>query len=136
MTDHYILDASICLALLFNDNPLQNIKAKRFFRQVESSIFKADLSLLTLNDLIISIEKMYDLNRRQYMMELRDLVSLKGIRIIEIKKFDCLHLLRKYEKNHLTFTDTYLLWLSEKQKLTLMTVNRRLENYCSSSSKL
>ncbi|MBP9781111.1 hypothetical protein KBC89_00460 [Candidatus Woesebacteria bacterium] len=128
MKSHYILDVSICLALLFNDNPLQNIKAKRFFRQVESSIFKADLSLLTLNDLIISIEKMYDLNRRQYMMELRDLVSLKGIRIIELKKADCLHLLRRYEKTHLNFTDEYVLWLSEKQQVSLATFNRRLAN--------
>jgi predicted nucleic acid-binding protein len=128
MTDHYILDVSICLALLFNDNPLQNIKAKRFFRQVESSIIRADLSLLTLKDLIVSIEKKIGLNRSDFIEELKDLIQLKGIRIIEVKKFDCLNLLRKYEKNHLTFTDTYLLWLSEKQQVSLATFNRRLAN--------
>ncbi len=136
MTNHYILDESICLALLFNDNPLQNTKAKHLFRQVELSTVRADISLLILNDLIVSIEKRYGLNRRDYVEELKDLIQLKGIRITEIKKVDCLNLLRRYTKCSFSFSHCYLLWLAEKQHIRLASTNRRLENYCSSSSKL
>lgn len=133
---HYILDSSICLALLFEDEPFQNKKAVHFFKQVEARTIKADISVVVLNEIIELLEKFYKFHRHNFVSELCDLISFKGIRVLELKKSDCLEVLRRYGKCSFSFSNCYLLWMAEKQQIQLASTNRRLENYCTSSLKL
>lgn len=132
---HFILDSSICLTLFFDNEPFQNKKAVHFFKQVEAQNCKADISIVIINEIIELLEKLYKLHRCDFVSELCDLISFRGVRVVDLKKSDCLEVLRRYGKCSFSFSNCYLIWLAEKQQIRLASTNRRLENYCTSSSK-
>lgn len=121
---HIILDKSICLALLIGDKPIYHRKAIEVFSAVENGVVRADLSIVTLAELTQEFSKTYSLSKRDFVGELRDLLSLKGIRIIEMKKRDCFDVLRRYGRSRLTFVESYIQFLSSRQKIEVIASGR------------
>lgn len=126
---HFVLDTSMLIGLFFDTEPFANKVATRFFLQIETGNHKADLSLLILSNLIDLLENQNELRRHDFVPELCDLISLKGIRIIELKKSDCVFVLRQYERSRFTFRQCYILWLVEQQHLAIASTVRQLTNY-------
>lgn len=126
---HFVLDTSMLIGLFFDTELIANKVATRFFLQIENGSHKADLSILILSNFIDLLENHNELRRQDFVPELCDLISLKGIRIVELKKSDCVFVLRQYGSTRFTFQQCYILWLAEKQQLAVASTNRQLRNY-------
>lgn len=121
---HVILDKSICLALLIGDKPIYHRQAIEVFSAIENKVVRADLSIVTLAELTHWLMETCSLSKRDFVGELRDLLSLKGIRIVEMKKRDCFDVLRRYGRSRLTFVESYIQFLSSRQKIEVIATGR------------
>jgi len=122
----YLIDNNIIIRLLIGDIPNQYQQAKKLFKEVETGLSQAYISILVINEFIWIMEHFYEQKRLFYMPVFRQLLSLKQIHTLEIKKTALLHLLEIFEKENLDFTDQYLLYLANQKQLEISTNDKQL----------
>lgn len=62
-----------------------------------------------------TIERFYKIARADYLQQLIDLFSLKGIKPLEIKKRDLFAIFKILWQENVSFTDAYLYFLSQAE---------------------
>jgi len=122
----YLIDTNIILRLLIGDIPIQYQQAKKLFKEVETGLSQAYISILVINEFIWIMEHFYKQKRVSYMPIFRQLLSLKQIHSLEIKKTALLQLLELFERGNLDFTDQYLLYLANQKQLEISTNDKQL----------
>lgn len=121
-----VLDTNYILRFLLGDIKLQFEKAKLLFKSIEAGRKKGILSVLVVNELIWVLERFYKLERKDFIPLILRLVSIKGIKILEIKKSVLIAILRKVETSSLSFVDVYLVWQKEKLDCYLATFDKKM----------
>lgn len=122
----YLIDTNIILRLLIGDIPIQYQQAKKLFKEVETGLSQAYISILVINEFIWIMEHFYEQKRLFYMPVFRQLLSLKQIHTLEIKKTVLLQLLEIFEKENLDFTDQYLLYLAKDKQMSVFSNDKLL----------
>lgn len=103
-----ILDSNIFLRYFLQDIPLQSVKTKEIFDQIEKGAKKGLVSILVINEIVWILEKYYNLKRNAYIPKILKLFYLEHIKIIEVKKDLIVRVLEKMKKQKYDFTDIYL----------------------------
>lgn len=80
------LDTNVILDFVIRQQGENFIKAKKIFKQIEAGKIGVQLSILVINETIWTIERVYKIKRVKYLQGLIDLFSLKGVKILEMKK--------------------------------------------------
>ena len=117
MKKELVLDTNIFIRFLIKDNQAQFIKAKKIFEDIEKKKVKGKVSILVLNEIIWVLEGFYELKRAVFIPRLLNLLALKNIKTVEIKKSVAIKILQRMEKERFDFTDFYLSAISPKENI-------------------
>lgn len=110
-----LLDTNVILDFIIRKQGENFVRAQNIFEKVEAGKIKVFLSILIVSETIWAIEKYYKINRAGYFQNLVDLFSLKGIKIIEIKKKELSEIFKILWQKNVSFPDAYLAYLSQNQ---------------------
>ena len=81
-----ILDSNIFIRHFTQDNKEQSPKATKIFASIEKGETSGLVSLLVVNEVIWILENYYEIPRNIFLPQLLQVLSLKGIKVIELKK--------------------------------------------------
>ncbi|KKS80373.1 MAG: PilT protein domain protein [Candidatus Beckwithbacteria bacterium GW2011_GWA2_43_10] len=109
------LDTNVILDFVVRQQGKNFIKARKIFQQIEAGKIKVWLSILVIDETIWTIERFYKITRADYLQQLIDLFSLKGIKPLEIKKKDLFAIFKILWQKNVSFTDAYLYFLSQAE---------------------
>lgn len=109
------LDTNVLLDFILKRPGENFIRAKEVFKRIEAGKIRIYLSILIIDEAIWTIERTYKVSRDQYFQGFVDLISQKGIRIIEIKKKDLFAIFKILWQKNVSFPDAYLFYLSQEQ---------------------
>lgn len=109
MISTVIFDTNIILRYLIKDSPTQLLQAQKYIEEIEQGKLKGLISILVINEAVWILEKYYDLEKKEYMPLLLELLALKNFMIMEIKKDVIIRALELMQKRNIDFTDAYLL---------------------------
>lgn len=124
-----LLDTNILLRLFLNDIPTQNKKAQRIINSIEKQKQQGLVSLLVINELIWILEKFYKYKRQDFTPLIFKILSLKKVRVVEIKKAWLVEILKNMIQSNLDFTDLYLAFLKKKEGFELETFDKKLKKF-------
>ncbi len=111
------IDSNIVIRLFVKDQEGQLLIAKQVIQDVEEQKLQGILSILVINEIIWILEHYYELRRKDYIPSLLKLLSMKNIKIYEVKKEITIHTLQMMLKRNIDFTDLYLLEITHGQKI-------------------
>ncbi|MEK7513886.1 MAG: PIN domain-containing protein [Patescibacteria group bacterium] len=109
------LDTNVILDFVIRQQGENFIKAKKIFKQIEAGKIGVQLSILVINETIWTIERVYKIKRVKYLQGLIDLFSLKGVKILEMKKRDLFAVFKIIWQKNVSFVDAYLFFLSQNK---------------------
>lgn len=112
-----ILDTNIFIRFLVKDVSSQLENARRIFEEIEKGKIKGLVSVLVINEIIWILENFYEIERKVYIPKLLTLLSLKYLKIIEVKKGLIAKILQKMQEKKYDFTDIYLSEIQEKRRI-------------------
>lgn len=124
-----LLDTNIFLRLFLADIPAQNKKAQKIFKSIEEQKRQGLVSLLVINELIWILEKFYKYKRQDFVPLIFKILSLKKVKVVEIKKAWLVEILRNMIHSNLDFTDLYLAFLKKKEGFDLESFDKRLKKF-------
>ncbi len=107
------LDTNVILDFVLKRQGENFIRAKEIFRQIEAGKIRVYLSILVVDEAMWTIERTYKIKREKYLQGFIDLISQKGIKIVEIKKRDLFEIIKILWQKNVSFPDAYLYWLSQ-----------------------
>lgn len=122
----FLVDTNFILRLLIGDVPAQLEKSRKLFKKIEEKEAAGLISILVINELIWILEHFYHQKRQDFIPLVLKLISLRNIKILEIKKKELILILEKMEKTSLDFTDLYLLHFGEKLQYGVASFDRKL----------
>lgn len=111
----FYLDTNVILDFIIRRQGKNFIKAQKIFQQIEAGKIEVWLSILVIDETIWTIERFYKIARTDYLQQLIDLFSLKGIKPLEIKKKDLFVVFKILWQKNVSFVDAYLFFLSQNQ---------------------
>lgn len=120
------IDTNVILRFLLGDIPSQLEKSKKLFKKIEEKKVTGLISLLVVNELIWILEHFYNKKRQEFVPLILRLISLKNIKILEVKKKDLISILKKMTKTNFDFTDLYLLYLGNKLQHKIASFDKKL----------
>lgn len=123
---HCLIDTNFILRFLLNDVPSQFKAAEKVFKQIEDKKTIGFISILVINELIWIFQHFYKKKRQEFIPQILKLLSLKNIKVLEIKKAELISLLQASLEKNLDYTDLYLLWLSKKSGQSIQSFDRQL----------
>lgn len=103
------IDSNIIIRLIVKDSKEQLIKAQKIIQDIEDDNLQGILSILVVNEIIWILEHYYNLKREQFIPSLLKLLSIRKIKIFEVKKDTIINVLHEMKKKKIDFTDLYLL---------------------------
>ena len=109
------LDTNVILDFVIRQQGENFIKAKKIFKQIEAGKIGVQLRILVINETIWTIERVYKIKRVKYLQGLIDLFSLKGVKILEMKKRDLFAVFKIIWQKNVSFVDAYLFFLSQNK---------------------
>ena len=109
------LDTNVILDFVIRQQGENFIKAKKIFKQIEAGKIGVQLSILVINETIWTIERVYKIKRVKYLQGLIDLFSLKGVKILVMKKRDLFAVFKIIWQKNVSFVDAYLFFLSQNK---------------------
>jgi len=112
-----LLDTNFILRYSLKDIESQYIQAQKTFKEIESGITRAYLSLLVINEFSWINEKYYKVPRTIYVSWLIKFVLLNKVEIVEVRKELVIQLLETMLKKNLDLTDLYLCCIKEDKKV-------------------
>lgn len=90
------------------------------FEKIEKEEIQGMISILVINEILWVFENYYELKREVYIPKLLNLLALKNIKIIEIRKNLLVKILKEGLIKKIYFTDLYLLQLKNSTKSFLL----------------
>lgn len=108
------IDSNIIIRLFAKDHEQQFFHAQKIIRDIEQDAVQGLISILVVNEILWILENFYDLKRATFVPWLLQLISLRNIKIIEIKKDLLITILKHMEKQKIDFTDLYLFYTAGK----------------------
>lgn len=121
-----LIDTNLILRFLLGDIPLQAKKAKKLFITIEKEKTEGIISLLVINELIWILEHFYQQKRQNYLPHIIQFLSLKKIKILEVKKIFLMKILQEMKGANLDFTDLYLAFLTKEKNYSLRSFDKKL----------
>lgn len=112
-----LLDTNIFIRFFTADIHKQYKLAKDTFQAIEHGNLTGLVSILVVNEIVWIMEHFYDVSRKRYIPGLLELLALKNIKILEMKKTSLFDILMRMEKESLDFTDLYLLQHKDRHKI-------------------
>lgn len=112
-----LLDSNIFIRFLIQDVPLHFKQAKKIFEDIEEDRANGSVSLLVINEVIWILENFYELKRDVYIPKFLELLSLRSMKIMEVKKEAILTILQEMPKHNFDFTDVYLFEVKGKRSI-------------------
>ena len=88
-----VVDTNIILRLLLGDIKNQFETAKKVFVQIEEGTKAGSVSLLVLHELLWILEHYYEKSRSDFVPQLMQLLSIKYLKMMEVKKRDVMVIL-------------------------------------------
>lgn len=134
MSKSVLIDTNIFLRVLVDGELSQRQYAKKLLERVESGEVKGIVSLLVINELVWIIEKYYRLKRHEFIPEILDLLSIRGLSVYEIQKSKLKEMLEQFASSKLDWTEVYLYHLSQQNQLILETFDIELQKIFRSKS--
>lgn len=104
-----ILDTSVIVRFLTRDIETQFQESKDIFMEIEDQMAVGYISLLTLQELLWTLEHSYTIPREDFVPKLITLFSLKNIKFIDSKKSFLFEILEEYKNSAFDFSQVYLL---------------------------
>lgn len=120
------VDTNYILRLFLGDISSQFKKALRLFEKIEKRETVGIITILAINELIWVLENFYYKKRRTFIPQILKLISLKNIKIFEIKKKELIQILDKMTDANLDFTDEYQIFFCEKSKKKIASFDKKL----------
>jgi len=112
-----IIDTNVFVRFLIKDVLFQFEKARKVFDKIEKGEIKGLVSILVVNEVVWILENFYELKRGIYIPKLLQLLLLKNLKIIEVKKSLIINTLQRMEKQKFDFTDLYLSQIADARKV-------------------
>lgn len=110
-----LLDTNIILRFILNDDPLLSTKAKTIFGKIEREKIKVFLSLLTVSEVIFTLERSYKLPKTAIIDKISSIASIPNI---FVEKQNLLKEIFSYYRNqNLSFIDSYHIVLMRRKKI-------------------
>jgi len=109
------LDTNVILDFIIRRQGKNFEAAQKIFQQIEAGKINVWLSVLVIDEAMWTIERFYKIARADYLQQLIDLFSLKGIKPLEIKKRDLFAIFKILWQKNVSFTDAYLYFLSQAE---------------------
>lgn len=123
-----LLDSNIFLRLLAGDVPRQKNLAEKLFLEIEEGKVKGLVSILVINEVVWVMDNFYELNRGDYLPKLIQLLSLKNIVFLEVRKAELMKVLESLASGPsaaIDFTDFYLT-VKANRKITVASFDKHL----------
>lgn len=114
---NFILDTNIFARLIVKDVSSQLETSRQLFKEIEKGKIKGWVSILVIDELIWVLENYYHIERSLYLPQILNLLALKDISIIEVKKTIIVEILRKMGTTKIDFTDLYLVETAGDKKI-------------------
>ncbi len=121
---HIILDTSILVRFLARDNETQFQESREIFTEIEDQMSVGHISLLTVQELLWTLENTYTIPREEFVPKLITLFSLKNLKFLDIKKAVLFDILEEYKDSVIEFSQMYLLKTAEDKQI--MSFDRQL----------
>lgn len=102
------IDSSYFIRLLIRDTESQFLISKELFEQIEKDEIVGVTSLLSVIDIVESLENYYLIPREHYVPVLLKLFSFRSMRFIDIKKNLLFGILEDFSKLNLDFVQCYI----------------------------
>ena len=109
-----LIDADIILRMLVNDVPSQAVKAQKLFQQIERGRVTGIVTLLVIGEIVWVFENFYEKPRTEFIPNIVSVLSIKNIKILEIKKQDLIAILKYMLEFKLDFTHIYVVYFSKQ----------------------
>lgn len=116
--ERLFLDTNVIIRFLTQDVPEQAEKARRVFAQLEADTLTVTASEAVIIEAvhILSSKVLYDLPRTEIRRYLRNVISLRGLKIVNKKIY--LRALDLYASTTIDFVDTLNIAHMQREKLT------------------
>lgn len=112
-----ILDTNIFVRLVVKDVSSQLEISRQLFKEIEKDKIRGWVSILVIDELIWVLENYYHIERSLYLAQILNLLALKSISIIEVKKTIIIKILKRMETTNIDFTDLYLVETAGDKKI-------------------
>ena len=126
-----VIDTNIFIRFFTGDIKEQYEESIELFKRIEGEKVVGYVSILVINEIIWIMESFYNIKRNIYIPKLLSALSLKKIKIMEVKKDFLLKVIEQLEKSNLDFTDLYLFHAREHRKI--VTFDKKLNKLLSNS---
>lgn len=112
-----VIDTNIIVRYFVKDNLRQLQEAQNLIKDIEQSKACGLISLLVVHETVWILENYYDLKRDEFIPVIKQLLALKNIKIIEVKKEIIQNVLTKMQLSKIDFTDIYLAEIAKDRKI-------------------
>lgn len=112
-----VLDTNVIVRYFVKDNLRQFQQAQHLIKDIEQNKVCGLISLLVMHETVWILENYYNLKRKEFIPGVLQLLALRNLKIIEVKKEVVLNVLAKMQLRKIDFTDIYLAEIAEHRKI-------------------
>lgn len=112
-----VIDTNVIVRYFVKDNLHQFREAQKLIKDIEQNKVCGLTSLLVVHEMVWILENYYDLKRDEFVPKVMQILALKNIKIIEVKKEVVQNVLAKMQKKKIDFTDIYLAEIAKSHKI-------------------
>lgn len=112
------LDANIILRFILDDSPVLSPKAKIIFKKITKNKLKVFVNLLTVSEVIFTLERSYKIPKSKIVKSLSQLFKLTGLTVEKQKLVQ--QALIFYVDQQISFPDAYLVAFMASKSLNQM----------------
>lgn len=112
-----VIDTNIIVRYFIKDNPQQFLLAQKLIKDIEQNKVCGLISLLVVHETVWILENYYDLKRNEFTPRVLQLLALRNLKIIEVKKEVVVNVLAKMQLRKIDFTDVYLAEIAKDRRI-------------------
>lgn len=112
-----VIDTNVIVRYFIKDNPQQFLLAQKLIKNIEQNKLCGLISLLVLHEIVWILENYYDLKRQEFIPRVLQLLAVRNLKIIEVKKEVVVNVLAKMQMRKIDFTDIYLSEIAKDRKI-------------------
>lgn len=110
-----LVDTNIILRLILNDSPILSPKARIIFEKITKSKAKIFISLLTISEIIFTLERSYKIPKAEIVKSLSQIFKLSSLKIEKQTLVE--QAFTYYVEQNISFPDAYHVALMQKKKI-------------------